>query len=112
MSELRGLGAVHQELARKGGRLLTVCVDSPQQNADVVTRQRLPFSILSDEQRRVVREFGVLHEKGGPQGQDIAIPAHFLIDREGRIVWRYVATRAQSRPSPQTLLDEIRRRFP
>ncbi|MCG3128782.1 MAG: hypothetical protein CHACPFDD_03674 [Phycisphaerae bacterium] len=71
-------------------------------------RHDLPFPILSDTERHVIRAFGVLHAGGAPNGGDIAIPSHFLIDRDGRIVWRFIATRVQNRPDPAELIGRIR----
>lgn len=111
MSELRGLGAVHDELQRRGGRLLAVSVDPPAQSREVVRRLRLRFAILSDAERRVTQDYGVLHVGGGEHGDDIALPAMFLLDREGWIVWRRIAARIQDRPDPQSVIEIIRTRL-
>jgi peroxiredoxin len=73
----------------------------------VVERNKLPFAILSDPRAEVIRAYGVLHERGGPGGTDIALPAHFLIDRSGRIAWRYVADKVNHRPIPGDLIRRI-----
>lgn len=93
---------------RRGGRLIAVSVDSPTTNRRVVAANRLPFPILSDESRAVVRQLGLLHAKGAPDGSDVAIPAQFLIDRTGRVVWEHVAQRIVDRPEPGAVLREVR----
>jgi peroxiredoxin Q/BCP len=95
-------------LKEKGGRLLAVAVDSPQQSRRVVEGNDLPFPILCDTEREVVRAYGLLHEDGGQTG-DIAIPAHILIDRGGRIVWRRLSDKVQDRPDPQEVLQQVER---
>lgn len=109
MSELRGLGAVQDEMRRIGGRLLTITVDTPEQSAKVVNRQLLNFPILSDADRKIILTYGVVHAGGGPDGGDVAIPAFFLVNGEGEIVWRRVAKRVQDRPNPQDVIAEIRK---
>ena len=111
MSELRGLGVVSDEMQKAGGRLIGLAVDPPEKSRGVIERNNLNYSILSDPGAAVIRQFGVLHERGGERGQDIAIPAMFLIDREGNIVWRRVAQRIQDRPDPQTLIGIIHEHF-
>ena len=108
MSELRGLGAVHQVLVKRGGKLIAVCVDPPAKNREVIEKHKLPFSILSDEDRAVTKRYGLLHAKGAPDGADVAIPAHFLIDTRGRIIWEHIATTISDRPDPADELRMIR----
>ncbi len=111
MSELRGLGAVHNALKALGGRLVAISVDPPEKSREVVRRNSLPFAILSDADAEVIRKYGLLHTGGGERGEDIAIPAHLLLDREGRVVWRRVAARIQDRPDPQEIIAAIRSNF-
>lgn len=96
---------------RLGGQVLAVSVDPPQKSAQVVERNGLEFSILSDTDRTVIRNFGLVHAGGGPDGGDIAIPAQFLIGRDGRILWRYLSTHVQYRVNPAELASIIRERF-
>lgn len=69
-----------------GAKLVAISVDAPEKSQAVRDELRLPFTILCDTQRNVVREWGVYNarEKGG-----IAKPAVFILD-PGRIV-RYVS---------------------
>jgi len=94
-------------LKKLGGRLVAVSVDPPEDSRRVVQRNRLAFPILCDESRDVIRAYGLLHENGGPTG-DVAIPAHVLIDRSGRIVWKQVSSRIQDRPDPRLVVEKIR----
>ena len=106
-SELRGFGAVHSKLAEKGGGVMAISVDPPVRAAQVVKNNKLPFPVLCDESRTAARAFGVLHEKGGPAKEDVPLPAMFLIDRDGRVLWRRVATMMQDRPDPQDVLRAV-----
>lgn len=108
MSELRGLGAVHDELEKRGGQVLAIAVDTPELSRAVVDKQQLDFRILCDTDVKVIQAYGLVHAAGGPGGLDIAIPASILIDRNGAIVWKYVAARAQDRPDPSDIIEIIR----
>ena len=107
MWELRGLGVVNEELERRKGRLLAISVDPPKKSLEVVRKQSLAFPILSDGDRKVIHDYGIVHEGGGPQGGDIAVPAMFLIDRAGNLVWFHRAKRITDRPHPQEVLEAI-----
>ena len=79
---------------------MAVCVDSPKESKRVVEKHKLNFSILSDEKHEVIRAYGLYHTGGSPDSKDVAVPAHVLIDRSGRIAWRRKATMVQDRPDP------------
>ncbi len=107
MSELRGLGAVNAELKQRGGQVLAIAVDPPELARAVVEKQKLDFPILCDTEAEVIQAYGLVHSGAGPGGSDIAIPASVLIDRNGAIVWKRVARRAQDRPDPRDVIRII-----
>ena len=107
-AELRGLGAINDDLARLGVKLIAVSVDPPRRSRDVVERGRLPFPILADKQRSLTSSLGLLHNGGGLDGSDISLPAHVLIDRERRIRWKYVADRIQNRLAAERVLESVK----
>lgn len=108
VSELRGLSGISAELKRLGVGILAVSVDSAARSQSAAERLDLKFPLLGDHERSVIREYGVVHARGGPNGDDIAIPAHFLLDSRGQIVWRHIGDRVQSRPDPQEILRIVR----
>ncbi len=107
MAELRGLGVANQAIEKHGGRIAAVSVDDASDSLNVVRRNKLGFPILVDRGAEVIRRYDILHAGAGPDGQDLAIPAHFLIDRDGRIVWRWLAERVQDRPAPEDIVAQI-----
>jgi peroxiredoxin len=74
------------EIRAAAASVVAVSVDAPEASEAVRARLSLPFPILCDTERRVVRDWDIYNprEKGG-----IAKPAVFIIDRD-RIV-RYAA---------------------
>jgi peroxiredoxin len=76
---------LYPSLRAAGANMVAVSVDAPEKSEFVRRELRLPFPILSDSQRRVVREWGIYNpgEKGG-----IAKPAVFILapDRTVRFV--------------------------
>jgi len=58
----------------------------------------LPFNILIDETRDVLRAYGVWH-KFGLDAWNISRPALFLIDRSGAIRYSFIADRQDQFPS-------------
>lgn len=83
-------------------------VDSQADSKRVVEHNHLPFDILSDEGAKVVTQMGLLHHEK-MQKKDIALPASFLIDKNGKIAWRHVAGYVQDRPDPADVREEVRK---
>jgi peroxiredoxin len=82
------------------------------QSSDVVRRyvedQGLPFNILIDESRDVLRAYGVWHRLG-LDAWNIARPALFLIDRTGAIRYSFVSNRQDEFPTHDEILEQINR---
>lgn len=102
---------MHDELTRRGGRLLAVSTDSPEEATRLREDLDLPFLVVSDPEAKATVAFGLLHAHGGPGGKDVALPAQLLIGRDLEILWRHVAERIQDRPAPADVLAAIRERL-
>jgi peroxiredoxin len=80
------------------------------QSAEAVRRfieeTGLPFNILVDESRAVVKAYGVWHAIG-LAAWNIARPALFLIDRSGAIRYSFVANRQQEFPSHAEIMKAL-----
>jgi peroxiredoxin len=65
------------EIRSAGASVVAVAVDAPDKSEALRVQLSLPFPILCDTERRVVRDWGIYNsgEKGG-----IAKPAVFIID--------------------------------
>ncbi|MEZ5965096.1 MAG: redoxin domain-containing protein [Planctomycetota bacterium] len=100
MSELRGLGAVHEDLRARGGMVVAVSADPPERVREVVEGQRLPFPVVSDPGLAVTRAFGLVDSSHVSVDGDIAIPAQVLVDRDGVVRWRHVSAFVQDRMAP------------
>ena len=68
----------------------------------------LPFNILIDESRDVLRQYGVWH-RVGLDAWNIARPALFLIEPDGRITYSFVAERQHECPSHEEILAALGR---
>jgi peroxiredoxin Q/BCP len=78
--QLKGLRNRYAELAQAGVELATVSADPVEKLRKYVDKNRVPFVMLSDTDRAVIKQYGVYNpkERGG-----VAIPSVFIINREG-----------------------------
>ena len=83
--------------------MIAISADSPADGQKLAVEMKLTFPILSDVYRNLIREYGVLHPT-----ENIARPSMFLVNKEGRIVWKYVGMEASDRAPLDTVLQQIK----
>lgn len=96
----------HEEFTGAGAAVAAVVVDSPEQNAAMVEKLRLPFPILSDPDRKLAIEPYDVADPRDPR--DIAIPTTVVIDPEGNEVWRKQSFDFAERPEEDAVLEVVR----
>lgn len=89
-----------------GGAVIALSADATKDSKKVVERYKIPFDIVSDEGAKVIKQYGLLFHE--PMGRgDIALPANFLFDKNGIVVWRYISTHVQLRVDPAETMAEV-----
>ena len=87
--------------------MLAISVDAPDDSRRLRDELALPYRLLSDVDRAVLGAYGLAHERGGPGGETIAVPAELLVSRDGTIAWRHVARRITDRADPAAALAAV-----
>jgi peroxiredoxin len=87
---------------------VAISVDAPEQSRDLRNKAGYTYTFLSDPGAEVIRRYGVLHKGGGEDGQDIARPAEFLVDRSGTVRWRNLTEDWRVRARPEQMLAAAR----
>ncbi len=93
----------YESIRLAGAECAAISVDSPARSEAVRRELSLPFPLLCDSRRGLLRTWNLLNEaeKGG-----IAFPAVFVIDRDRRVRFAAKETTA-SRVPPQALADFV-----
>jgi peroxiredoxin Q/BCP len=70
----------------KDTEILGVSIDSPERHQKFIEKQNLPFTLISDEDKKVVEKYGVWQEKSmyGKKFMGI-VRSTFIIDKTGKI---------------------------
>jgi thiol-disulfide isomerase/thioredoxin len=95
--ELPELAALHQRHAPKGLRIIGVSVDGQRSAAEVrdfVTRRKLPYTFWHDPADQASRAF-----------RAETLPASFLFDKQGTLVWRTVGTVSAKDPELEAAIQ-------
>jgi peroxiredoxin len=99
-----------EEIREAGAEVVAVSVDPLETNAELATSLGLTVPLVSDPDLTAIDAFGVRHDVGaGDDVQSIARPAVFVIDPEGRIVWRRLTDDWRVRVRPEQVLEVLRR---
>ncbi len=63
------------------------------------------YDILYDENLAMARNLGLIHKGAIPvKDIDLAQPATFLFDANGKVIWSYISTNYRIRPETMDLL--------
>jgi peroxiredoxin len=70
------------------------------------------YDILYDENLAMARNMGLIHKDAIPvKDIDLAQPATFLFDANGKVIWSYISTNYRIRPETMDLLVAAERHF-
>lgn len=86
-----------------------VVAQNPRAVRTFIEETGLPFDILIDERRDVLRAYGVWHRLG-IDAWNIARPAVFLIDTDRRIEFSFIGDQQREFPAQEEILAAIERR--
>lgn len=85
-TEACGIRDIHDEIIDVGIKIVGISPQNPASHQRFIKRHDLPFTLLCDPKKRVIRKFGV----DGPLGLGVR-RATFLINQEGQIENRVTA---------------------
>ena len=85
--------------------IAAISVDSTDQSRKLSQAKGYTFPVLSDPKAEVIRRYGLLHPKGGEDGQDIARPAEIFVDACGTIRWENLPDDLRVRARPGQVLQ-------
>jgi peroxiredoxin len=108
VAELQGLGAELSEAERTGVEIIALSPDPNAQSQRLADGLRLGYRFVSDGDLAVTRRYGLVHPRGGSDGQDVPRPATVVLDRDGVVRWLSLADNFQVRPDPGDVVRAVR----
>ena len=84
--------------------LAAISADTKEDSAEFIEEKGIGVPLLSDPDLTAVKAYGVAME-----GQDIAVPATFVIGQDKTIRWKYVGENMTDRPSEEEVLGLAKR---
>ncbi|MEN3027411.1 MAG: peroxiredoxin [Chlorobiota bacterium] len=95
-------------LREANANLVAISVDGPFANKAFAVENNLPFPVLSDYNREVVRLYNVYHEDfAGLKGYTAAKRAVFVLDETGTVRYRWVTENPAIEPPYEEVLQAV-----
>ncbi len=114
--ELAGLQTAEAQLVKLGYQLIAISTDSPENLSKSVTKHQLSYTLLSDADLAVSKQFGLAYLAPAAYAKTIAegsagkntdkllpVPSVFILDQKGRIQFEYINPDFTQRISPALL---------
>jgi peroxiredoxin len=93
-----------------GAQVLGLCVESNRAHTAFAEQLGLPFPLLSDLNREVVRQYGVMYTREQPHREGfwgISKRAVFVLDRAGIVRYAWITDDALVEPNVDEVLGAV-----
>ncbi|PYN78127.1 MAG: hypothetical protein DMD96_21705 [Candidatus Rokuibacteriota bacterium] len=91
-----------------GVQILAISPDPNTKSQELADRLKARYRFLTDGDLALTRRYGLVHARGGPNGEDVPIPTTVVIDRHGIVRWLKLADNYQVRPDPTDVARAVR----
>ena len=98
------------QLRDLGANVVGISVDGPFANKFFVQNRHLNFPVLSDYRREVIKKYGIVMSKLGPmEGYDAAKRSVFILDENGKVIYRWVSDNPLVEPNYNEIKDALKK---
>jgi peroxiredoxin len=125
VGQLEAMNRILPRIRAAGAELVAISPQSVQQSFFMADQHRLGFPLLSDAGNHVARQFGLAYRVpeyqqliyrrtfvnlpfiNGDESWELPIPATYVVDRDGTILFAAVNPDYKERPEPEEILDRL-----
>jgi peroxiredoxin len=125
VGQMEAMNVLLTQIEQAGASLIAISPQTVQQSFFMADQHQLRFPLLSDTRNQVARQFGLVYRvpdeqraiyrrsfvnlpfANGDNSWELPIPATFIVDRDGIIVYASGDEDYTRRPEPQELLREL-----
>jgi peroxiredoxin len=125
--QLRAYQEALSEIRALGATLIAISPQTQDESTSTVDKRGLSFAVLSDRNNAVARSYGVafklsaamdalqkgfgvdLAKANGDAGDELPVPAVFIVAKDGRIAFAHVDTDFRRRLEPAAIVRELER---
>lgn len=117
---------VQNEIEALGARLIAISPEVPDNSLSDEEKKEIPFEVLSDPDNKVAREFGIvfaldealrdvyksfnldLEKANGNDKWELPVPAVYIVDTDGTILYSFLDTDYTVRMEPEEILRQLK----
>jgi peroxiredoxin len=125
VGQLEAMNLIAPQIGRAGASLVAISPQTVQQSFFMADQHKLRFPLLSDAGNQVARQFGLVYRvpddqqaiyrrafinlpfANGDEGWELPIPATFILDRDGTVLYASANPDYSERPEPLDLLKKL-----
>ncbi len=125
VGQLEAMNLVLPQIQQAGASLVAISPQTVQQSFFMVDQHKLQFPLLSDAGNQVARQFGLVYRvpddqqaiyrrafvnlpfANGDQSWELPIPASFILDRDGTILYASADEDYTQRPEPREIVRQL-----
>jgi peroxiredoxin len=125
VGQLEAMNRVLPQIREAGAELLAISPQTVQQSFFMADQHRLRFALLSDAGNQVARQFGLVYRvpdyqqaiyrrvlinlpfTNGDESWELPIPAVYVVDRDGTVLFAAVNPDYKERPEPEEILEQL-----
>ena len=126
VAELESLRDVLPQIQAAGASLVAISPQTAKQSYFTADQHELRFPVLSDPGNRVARQFGLVYRlpqeleglyraifinlplANGDQSWELPLPATYILERDGTVLYAFADPDHMRRAEPAELLDRLR----
>ncbi|MGE0404711.1 MAG: peroxiredoxin-like family protein [Candidatus Korobacteraceae bacterium] len=127
VAQLEAMNEAAAAIRQAGAEIVAISPQKVHQSSLMRDQHRLGFSLLSDAGNHVARQFGLVYRipevqqkiysrtfvnlpfLNGDSTWELPIPAAFVVDRDGSVLWSSASADYTERPEPAEILQALSR---
>ena len=112
-------------ITNKGARIIAVSPEKQENIAKTIQKTKATYSVLADDSLKIMSAYKVafeldakttekyngygikLTERNGSNGNNLPVPAVYIINKEGKIIYRYFDVNYKKRVSVAEILTHL-----
>jgi peroxiredoxin len=125
VGQLEALNLILPQIQRAGASLIAVSPQTVSQSFFMADQHKLRFPLLSDPDNHVARQFGLVHRvpdyqqavyrrvfinlpfTNGDESWELPVPATYILNRNGSVLFSSVNADYTERPEPAEILSQL-----
>ena len=125
VGQLEAMNRILPQIREAGAELLAISPQTVQQSFFMADQHRLGFPLLSDAGNQVARQFGLVYRvpdyqetiyrrvlinlpfTNGDESWELPVPAVYVVDRDGTVLFAAVNPDYKERPEPEEVLEQL-----